>query len=524
MSIVKIPTAAEMERWPYAVRALLGCGAALLAALLTYWIVPLREFPMLLAFPAVILSAWFLGMWGGVLCAVTEAILIDLYLARTAAVFPGGNAKEGVRLTVFLLILIVFSWGMRRLAKQRTQLRTQEQQQRRMLAQAEGQLAEEHTRISEELQQRDELLRIALEVNGMGLWVWDLLEGTAYRSNQMYRIAGREAGSIDPRPEAWLQLVHPEDAESVRNAWEETRATGKDYQIQYRVLWPDGSVHWLESQAKCQRNSEGRAVRVVGVLTDITHRRLTEEAMLRTEKLAVAGRLAASVAHEINNPLEAVGNLLYLISRAESAEAARSQASQALDELMRISLITQQTLQFHRQPGAPAVTRLSEVVAAVFGLFRGKMLGAGIAAEVRMERETGVACMPSETHQIFANLVSNSIDAMPRGGRLVVRLRSSRDWRDGQTPGMRVTFCDTGAGMSRATMRRIFEPFFTTKTETGTGLGLWVVAQLVERRHGDVRAWSWQRAAGCGSAFSVFLPLGDAAETGEDVLTNALGD
>jgi PAS domain S-box-containing protein len=514
MSIVKIPTAAEMERWPYVVRALLGCGAALLAALLTYWIVPLREFPMLLAFPAVILSAWFLGMWGGVHCAVTEAILIDLYLARTAAVFPNGNAKEGVRLTVFLLILIVFSWGMRRLAQQRAQLRTQELQQRLTLAQADGQLAEERTRISEELLQHDELLRIALEVNGMGLWVWDLLEGTAYRSGQMYRIAGCEAGSIDPVPEAWLQLVHPEDAESVRNAWEETRATGKDYQIQYRVLWPDGSVHWLESQAKCQRNSEGRAIRVVGVLTDITHRRLTEEAMLRTEKLAVAGRLAASVAHEINNPLEAVGNLLYLISRAESAEAARSQASQALDELMRISLITQQTLQFHRQPGAPAVTRLSEVVAAVLVLFRGKLQSAGIVAEVLAERETGVACMPSETHQIFANLVSNSIDAMQRGGRLVVRLRPSRDWRDGQTPGMRVTFCDTGAGMSRATMRRIFEPFFTTKTETGTGLGLWVVAQLVERRHGDVRAWSWQRAAGCGTAISVFLPVGDAADSG----------
>jgi PAS domain-containing protein len=89
-----------------------------------------------------------------------------------------------------------------------------------------------------------------------------LLEGTAYRSDQMYRIAGREAGSIDPLPEPWLQLVHPEDVESVRNAWAETRTTGKDYQIQYRVLWPDGSVHWLESQAKCQRNSEGRATRL----------------------------------------------------------------------------------------------------------------------------------------------------------------------------------------------------------------------------------------------------------------------
>jgi two-component system CheB/CheR fusion protein len=249
-------------------------------------------------------------------------------------------------------------------------------------------------------------------------------------------------------------------------------------------------------------------VRVVGVLADVTHRKLTEEAMLRTEKLAVAGRLAASVAHEINNPLEAVGNLLYLISIAETTDSVRSNAHEALDELMRVSLITQQTLKFHRQPGKPANTMLSDVVAAVLALFNSKLRSAGIKTEVRRKRESVVACMPSEMHQIFANLVSNAVDAMPRGGRLVVRLRPSLDWRDGKTAGMRVTFCDSGVGMDRATMRRIFEPFFTTKAETGTGLGLWVVAQLVERRHGDLRVWSSRNEAGSGTSFTVFLPYG----------------
>jgi two-component system CheB/CheR fusion protein len=231
--------------------------------------------------------------------------------------------------------------------------------------------------------------------------------------------------------------------------------------------------------------------------------------MLRTEKLAVAGRMAASVAHEINNPLEAVGNLLYLVSTAETTEAAHSHARQALDELMRISLITQKTLQFHRQPGAPALTQLSEVVSAVLALFQGKLRSAGIEVEVRAERESAVACMPTEMHQIFANLISNAIDAMPRGGRLIIRLRPSLDWRDGKTPGMRVTFHDSGVGMNRATIRHAFEPFFTTKTDTGTGLGLWVVAQLVERRHGDLRVWSSQLALSSGTAFSVFLPYAE---------------
>jgi signal transduction histidine kinase len=108
--------------------------------------------------------------------------------------------------------------------------------------------------------------------------------------------------------------------------------------------------------------------------------------------------------------------------------------------------------------------------------------------------------------------LSNAIEATLRGGKLVIRLRPSRDWRDASIRGMRVTFADSGIGMDRATMRRIFEPFFTTKTDTGTGLGMWVVAQLAERHRGHVSVWSTQRLAACRTVFSVFLPLGSAAE------------
>ncbi len=507
MKNFRIPTAQNLENWPWATRALLGGGAAMIAVLLTYTIPPLRNYPMLLAFPAVVLSSLFLGMWGGVLCAITEAALVDIYLAHNAALYPNGAAKEAMRLSFFILILIVLSRGMRRLGQQSAQLKTQELEKQLALAEAEHKLAEERARASEELRERDELLKIALEVNGMGMWVWELLENAAYGSDSVCEMTGREPGTVNQLPKSWIRLIHPEDTERVKAAFAEIRATGKDYHQQYRVLWPDGSVRWMESQGKCQHDSAGRPTRVVGVLADVTHRKLTEEAMLRTEKLAVAGRLAASVAHEINNPLTAVGNLLYLISIAETTKETRAYSRQAMDELMRVSLITQQTLQFHRQPGTPAVTMLSELVNGVLMLFRARLRGAGIEAEVRAAKEIGIACMPSEMHQIFANLVGNAIDAMPQGGRLVARLGASIDWRDGKTRGMRVTFADTGMGMNRATMRRIFEPFFTTKTETGTGLGLWVVAQLVERSQGHVRVWSWKSALASGTAFSVFLPF-----------------
>jgi signal transduction histidine kinase len=150
-------------------------------------------------------------------------------------------------------------------------------------------------------------------------------------------------------------------------------------------------------------------------------------------------------------------------------------------------------------------------------LFRGKLLSTQITAEVRVGSEASVACLPGETQQIFANLVSNAIEAMPQGGRLVVRVRISCDWRDGKTPGVRVTFCDSGVGMDRETIHRIFEPFFTTKTETGTGLGMWVVAQLLERQQGHIRVWSTRRAGAPGTAFSVFLPFAPTSATETEV-------
>jgi two-component system CheB/CheR fusion protein len=119
--------------------------------------------------------------------------------------------------------------------------------------------------------------------------------------------------------------------------------------------------------------------------------------------------------------------------------------------------------------------------------------------------------VPGEIQQIFANLLTNAIEAMPQSGTLLVRIRPSRDWRDHAMAGMRITFCDSGVGMDKATRQRLFDPFFTTKTDTGTGLGMWVVSQLVERHKGHIRVWSTQRVGRSATAFSVFLPFGESS-------------
>jgi PAS domain S-box-containing protein len=503
---LKIPIARKLEQLPSTLRALLGGCAATLPLALSYGIAPLRTFPLLLAIPTVILACWYLDLAGGLVCALTDAVLVELYLTSAQTRFILGGVGEILRMPLFILTSVSIGWALRRLAVQRNEIERQELQQQLILADAERRLAEERAHATEALRDRDQMLRIALEANGMGFWVWDLQHGRVYWSDEMFRLGGREPGSVEPTFEAWIELILEEDQARVVEARKQTCETGKDYHEQYRVCWRDGSVHWIESQGKCLRDDAGKVLRVVGVLADVTPRRLAEEAMLRAEKLAVAGRLAASVAHEINNPLEAVSNLLFLITLTDATDVAKQHAQVALDQLMRVSMITQQTLKFHRQSGSPMTTRLSEVVETVKALFQARLAANEITLQIQAKDEREVNCMPSEAQQIFANLMSNAIEATPRGGRILVRLKPSHHWRNG-IPGMRVTFADSGTGVDRATIRRMFEPFFTTKTETGTGLGLWVVAQLVDRHNGQICVYSRQRGGQSGTVFSVFLPL-----------------
>jgi PAS domain S-box-containing protein len=506
MNRLKFPQSSGIENYPGPLRALAGCLAACVATSITYWILPLRAFPLLLAFPTVILSAWFLGMWGGIGCALADAILVDIFLTRAQARFSFGNAASELRFGIFLTISILLGYTIRRLAEQRAYYHSQHLEQRLTLAHVQRELAEERAHAIELLRERDERLQIALQSAGMGLWVWDVTQNTLYWSDEMFRLLGHQPSDFAADTDRWMASVHPEDVDGVKQRVADTRSGGAGYRHDYRLLLPDGQLRWVESQTRTQLDGEGRVLRLVGVITDVTHRKLAEQAMLRNEKLAVVGRLASSVAHEINNPLEAVTNLLFLVSLSDSVEAAHEYANKAMDEVMRVSLITQQMLKFHRGAGVLKPTLLSELVTAVQGLFRGKLNASHVKMSILIEDESKVVCMPGETQQIIANLVSNAIEAMPKGGKLVVRLRPSTDWRDRRRHGMRVTFSDAGTGMDKKTMRHIFEPFFTTKTETGTGLGMWIVAQLLERQQGHIRGWSTQRPGRTGTAFSIFLP------------------
>ncbi|HEY0786319.1 MAG TPA: ATP-binding protein [Acidobacteriaceae bacterium] len=269
-----------------------------------------------------------------------------------------------------------------------------------------------------------------------------------------------------------------------------------------------------------------QATRWAGVvLIDITQRLRAEQALRDTEKLSMAGRLAASIAHEINNPLEAVTNLLYLLRHhGELAPQARDWAVSAQHEVERVSAITQQTLRFHRQSTRRMGAQLTDLLDSVLTLYRGRVATLQVAVERRYRPTGELLCFTGELRQLFANLIGNALDAMqPGGGRLILSVRASQSWREPEGSGVRVTIADTGCGMSRKVQSRIFEPFYTTKEATGTGLGLWVGAEIMAKHGVRLRIRSRQRepgeAVGGGTVFLLFFPfaLAEPAAGVEDV-------
>ncbi len=256
-------------------------------------------------------------------------------------------------------------------------------------------------------------------------------------------------------------------------------------------------------------------VRWVGIIAlDASDRKRSEEALRRTEKLAVTGRLAASIAHEINNPLEAITNLLFLLRcSSDLPDTAKQYVTMADNEVRRISEITQQTLRFYRQPSQPATVTAEELIDSVLNLYQSRIHVVDLHVEREYEPGLTLFCFAGEIRQVFANLVGNAIDASSTGGRLMLRARRSRDWRNPAQTGVRFTVADTGAGMEPDVREHIFEAFFTTKEATGTGLGLWVSQEIVLKHRGLMRVRSRAAAPSdaleqtrSGTVFEVFLP------------------
>ena len=261
------------------------------------------------------------------------------------------------------------------------------------------------------------------------------------------------------------------------------------------------------------KDQSGRVIGAAKIARDVGQRKRAEEALRISEKLASVGRLAATVAHEINNPLAAVVNLVYLIKKSADLPVSLKQyVSMAEEELNRISSLTRQTLGFYREERGAAPMRVGEVCRNLVAIFSPKAANKAIHLDLQARSDPEIYAVKDEIRQLIANLLGNSIDAVPQSGSVLLRVSRATRHRGGQPlPGVRLTIADTGPGIPQHIRARIFEPFFTTKKDVGTGLGLWISKTIVDKHNGSLQLRSSTKPGKSWTVFSIFLPAEAAA-------------
>jgi PAS domain S-box-containing protein len=356
-----------------------------------------------------------------------------------------------------------------------------------------------------ELREREERFRILADSLPQLIWMTDRQGENTYCNQRYFDFLGVTEADRTRIP--WLDLIHPEDLASTLKIWNHSVATGEPYRNEFRLRGKDGVFRYFLARAVPLKNEDGQIERWIGSLTDIQDQKLAEDALRKSEKLATAGRLAATIAHEINNPLAGVTNSLYLALLDDSLKTdTKAYLQTAEQELMRVAQITTQSLRFHRQSKSQAPTDICEIVDSVLALFRQRLASKNIRVNAQCERGSVVTCFADELRQVIANVVGNAMDAMPNGGSLRIRVRKTGAWAEHRPDGVKLVVADSGHGIPPTVLERIFEPFVSTKEDTGIGLGLWVSHGIVRKHGGTIRVRSKAAAHPTGTVFSVFIP------------------
>jgi signal transduction histidine kinase len=358
-------------------------------------------------------------------------------------------------------------------------------------------------------------LRQALDAGQLGTWTWsretDLLD-LDERANELLDGDGPHVPVA--RTQLRKRIVHEEDLGQTPESMRDILLSGGSYNAEYRVETRDGHQYWVSSRGvavfspspTAEPGAPPNALRemtgMIGTVQDITARKTQEATLRQSEKLAATGRLAATIAHEINNPLEAVTNLIYLSKTDPGVPLPIAHLLDTADnELARVAQIAQQTLGFYRDTTRPIDINLTEMLEGVINLFSRKMEYKRITCELDLARDLHIFGLQGEVRQVFSNLIVNAIDA---SSRTPIHVRARACISRGR-PGVSVLISDRGTGIPLAVRQQLFSPFFTTKQSVGTGLGLWATRGIVEKQGGSIR-FRTSTENPSGTIFRVFLP------------------
>ena len=362
----------------------------------------------------------------------------------------------------------------------------------------------EHRRkIEVELEQQRSFLAMAQKSGHIGSWQIDFTSEPirARWSEELEILYGYKPGEFGGLYDEWVRALHPDDREVAPRSLLQAVERHHPWVSEFRIIRRDGEIRNMSARGQCYYDDAGKPLRVIGVNIDVTERKRAEDALRNSEKLAATGRLAATIAHEINNPLEAVTNFIFLARRNPGMpDNAKTHLELADRELERVSHIAQQTLGFYRDTSAPVTVSIRKSVDDVLRLFERKLKYKLLDVKVDVPTALEIQGLRGEVRQVLSNLLANAIDASRKEG--TIRLRARRVARDGQEF-VRISLADGGQGIAQETKQKIFLPFFTTKKDVGTGLGLWVTKSMVEKHGGLIK---FRSTSGRGTVFTVMFP------------------
>jgi PAS domain S-box-containing protein len=368
---------------------------------------------------------------------------------------------------------------------------------------------EEVKRRSHESYTREQWLNTTLRSIGDAVIACDPEGRVVFMNGIAEQLTGwKEAESHGrPLPEIFV-IVNQRTRATVESPVDIVRHSGKMVGLANHTLLisRDQKEFHIDDSAAPILNQDSQMIGIVLVFRDISERYASQMALVRTEKLAAAGRLSAAIAHEVNNPLEGLVNLIYLARNDTDIDRIRRHLHDADRELQRIAHITRQSLGFYRENSAAHLFRPDVVTQEVFDFYSFRAANAQIALHVDIQTNQQAFGNAGELRQVVSNLLANSLDACVAGNAVCVRVRAGISPSQPEVRGVRIVVADSGSGISGENLKRIFEPFFTTKKDTGTGLGLWVSRELMEKHGGSLQVRSRTSGPHPGTMFSLFLP------------------
>lgn len=336
------------------------------------------------------------------------------------------------------------------------------------------------------LQAEDRLFRELAESLPLMIWANDGSGKKVYCNQQYLQYVGVHSPS--GMDDGWHHAIHPDDRERAKQAWAAAVRDGGTYECEYRLRGADGVYRVFLARAVPVSDDSGHIIRWLGTSIDLHEDRLAGAHLRQAEKLLAASRCATSVAHQINNPLAAATNAIYLAQQdANLNEETRSYLAAAAAEVARVAHVTARSLGFHKQTDALQQTSVVNVLASVLKFFESRFKEQGLTLRSRVRQVPLIHCFKEDLSQAVSALLINAVEASPRGAVITIRLRGDGLDAEGLPTGIRLTIADSGIGIPDELRDSIFRPFVSTKGDAGVGLGLWMCDQIVKRHSGSLR-------------------------------------